>query len=225
MSLATLYRNFDCGVAVVKSIAEHYGRAIPSDRAIEWDEGNTGGGCTLQGLVNGFAACGLASHIVNATPAPATIMNPAWGGVIPASQSQAYINAAVVGFPGGWTVVVDPPTPAPPSPLPVPPTPAPPPPPPPPQEDDMNWIFFHDVMYQGHSVSAAFMSDGRRYWWLLSEAVLADVRYVWQTAETISGRKLLIEYNKVGTPMNDLAAFGLPDNKATADLVGQPYPV
>lgn len=107
MMLRDKYPNFDCAVAVAESCGRMRGKPIPGDMVIETDEANTGHGATIAGLISGLDDCHLAAHAEHRTPGRGWVMNPAWGGVIPPASSQPYLDAAAVGWPDGWLVVVD----------------------------------------------------------------------------------------------------------------------
>lgn len=111
LKLLTPFDPVACGVAAAESLGRKRGRTIPSDPTILWDEGNTGKGASIQGVVNGLAAMGLHSVVESITPeGPLDVMNP-WGGVdVAPPQSEIWLNAAAVGWPGGWFIrVTDPP--------------------------------------------------------------------------------------------------------------------
>jgi hypothetical protein len=115
MRLLARYLNYACGVAAVESCGRTMGKPIPADQTIENDEGNTGGGCDIPGLIRGLHDVGLTGTAQHATPGRLWIMNVANASVTPPAQSQPYLAAAAVGWPDGWCVTIDmPATPAPP---------------------------------------------------------------------------------------------------------------
>lgn len=110
MGMGGRWPYYDCGVAVVTSVARTLGHPAPSPRDLETDEGNQGQGASIAGILRGLTACGLSGRAEHFTPPRSIVMNPAWGGIIAAADSQPYLDAAAVGWGDGWTIVIDTPT-------------------------------------------------------------------------------------------------------------------